>query len=230
MVVAGLQKCSLIDFPGKVSAVVFITGCNFTCPYCHNPELARGRYPQRISRDELLDFLSHRRTLIDGVVITGGEPTLWPHLHGLCSAIGDLKLAVKLDTNGSRPDVLGHLIHDRLVDYVAMDIKTSLENYGPPFCDSTDAPKVKQSIRRIMESTVDYEFRTTCAPPFINDATLLQIAAEIRNARRYVLQAFRPRVVLDPDFIDASGPAGSKKQLSRFRSLVLPLVPSCEVR
>lgn len=231
MVVAGLQKNSLIDFPGKLSAVVFITGCNFSCPYCHNPELARGDYPQRIPFDELLEFLSCRRTLLDGVVITGGEPTLWRHLPDLCKAVRDLDLAVKLDTNGSRPEVLRKIIADGLVDYIAMDIKSSLDNYAPPLCNRTAGPKVKQSIQILMHSDVDYEFRTTCAPPFVDETIFEKIALEIQNARRYVLQPLRRESVLDPDFFDQDTDFFfSKAQMDQFQSVVAPLVPSCSIR
>ncbi|MBR9981399.1 MAG: anaerobic ribonucleoside-triphosphate reductase activating protein, partial [Desulfatitalea sp.] len=130
MILAGLQKNSLIDFPGRVSCVAFVTGCNFACPYCHNPMLARGAYPQRITVPQLLDFLLPRRKLIDGVVISGGEPTLHPGLPDLCRAIRNAGMAVKLDTNGSRPAVLDRLIHLGLVDFVAMDIKTAPASYG----------------------------------------------------------------------------------------------------
>jgi pyruvate formate lyase activating enzyme len=230
MVVAGLQKNSLIDYPGKVSAVVFVSGCNFSCPYCHNPELARGRYPQRISLDKLLDFLSRRKTLLDGVVITGGEPTLWGHLPGLCHEIKGLKLAIKLDTNGSRPDVLKRVIDDELVDYIAMDIKSSIDNYGPPLCNRGAGRKVKQSIGIIMTAAVDYEFRTTCVPPFVDEAILVQIAREIQNARRYILQPFRPETVLNAKFFDGNLGVLPPDKMKRFKSAVTPWVPACRIR
>ena len=110
LTIAGLQKTSLIDFPGKVSCVVFLTGCNFKCPYCHNPDLALGRYPARMAMTELSAFLARRLTLLDGVVITGGEPTLHAELPVLCRHIRDMGLAVKLDTNGTHPQMLGELI------------------------------------------------------------------------------------------------------------------------
>lgn len=231
MVVAGLQKNSLIDYPGKISAVVFISGCNFSCPYCHNPELARGDYPQRIPLNELLEFLSRRRILLDGVVITGGEPTIWRHLADLCMAVRDLNLSVKLDTNGSRPEVLRKMIADGLVDYIAMDIKSSLERYAPPLCDRSVGPKVKQSIQILMESAVDYEFRTTCAPPFVDEAILGKIALEIQNARRYILQPLRRETVLNPNFFNENPESSfSKEQMDRFQTVISPLVPSCSIR
>ncbi|MGD9248376.1 MAG: anaerobic ribonucleoside-triphosphate reductase activating protein [Desulfobacteraceae bacterium] len=230
MVIAGLQKNSLIDYPGKVSAVAFVSGCNFSCPYCHNPELARGCYPQRICVDEFLDFLSRRKILLDAVVITGGEPTLWRHLPELCRGIKSLNLAVKLDTNGSRPEILKSVIDDELVDYIAMDIKSSIENYGPPLCNRGVGPKVKQSIGIIMAAAVDYEFRTTCVPPFVDEAILVRIAREIQNARRYILQPFRPDRVLNTEFFDDNRGAISPDRMKRFKSAVIPWVPTCRIR
>lgn len=230
MVVAGLQKSSLIDYPGKLSAVAFISGCNFRCPYCHNPELARGRYPQKIPLTDVLDFISQRRTLLDGVVITGGEPALWPHLYAFCRALKQLKIAVKLDTNGSRPDVIRQVIGEGLVDYIAMDIKTSLDKYGPPLCDRAQAPQIRESIGLIMEYAKDYEFRTTCVAPFVDDDIIKSIAKEIPGARRFVLQSFRPKTVLDQAFFNGNRGYLTEAQIERFRSLALPRVPSCSIR
>jgi pyruvate formate lyase activating enzyme len=230
MVIAGLQKNSLIDYPGKISAVVFISGCNFACPFCHNPELVRGDYPQRLALDDLIAFLNRRKNLLDGVVVTGGEPTLWPHLATLCRAIKNLNLAVKLDTNGSLPKILSQVIADGLVDYVAMDIKTSLKNYGPPLCSRSAAPKVKQSIKILMHGTVDYEFRTTCVPPFVDETKLKQIAREIADARRYILQPFRPQTVLDAEFLSSHQTDLPPGQMERFKAAVSPLIPSCCIR
>jgi pyruvate formate lyase activating enzyme len=230
VVIAGLQKNSLIDYPGKISAVVFISGCNFACPFCHNPELARGAYPQRIALDELLVFLDRRKNLLDGVVITGGEPTIWPHLASLCRAIKGLNLEIKLDTNGSLPEILSQVMTEELVDYVAMDIKTNLENYGPPLCRRSIGSKIRQSIGILMDGAVDYEFRTTCVPPFVDETKLKRIALEIANARRYVLQPFRPLTVLDRNFFAHHPTAVSAGQMERFKAAVSDLVPSCRIR
>lgn len=230
MVVAGLQKNSLIDYPGKVSAVVFVSGCNFRCPYCHNPELARGRYPQRIPLADVLDFVGRRRALLDGVVITGGEPTLWPHLYAFCYDLKQLKMAVKLDTNGSRPDVIRQVIGEELVDYVAMDIKTSLDHYKPPLCDRAEAPLVRESIRLIMEHAKDYEFRTTCVTPFVDKEIMASIAKEISGARRYILQPFRPETILDPDYFQNNSGCLSHTRIDQLRSIALSEVPSCRIR
>jgi len=230
LVAAGLQKTSLIDFPGRVSCVVFLTGCNFRCPYCHNPELAQGQYPERISIAALKDFLARRRSLLDGVVITGGEPTLQPDLAALCRAVRDLGLAVKLDTNGSRPEELKALIRAGLVDYIAMDLKTAPDSYGPPLCAENEGPAVLESIRAIMTSGVDYEYRTTCVRPFVDDVRIRSMASAIKGTRRFILQTFNPSKTLDPDFGLASRHGLSAEQMQSLQRLAASDVISCSIR
>lgn len=230
MLFAGLQKNSLIDYPGKVSCVAFVTGCNLACPFCHNPDLALGRYPQRITRQEFLQFIEPRRTLLDAVVISGGEPTLIPELADMCRAVHDLGLAVKLDTNGSRPEVLTHLINQGLVDYIAMDIKTTPDRYAPVLTNAEIGRCVERSIALIIQSRVDYEFRTTCVRPFVDDERIGAIASIIQGARRYVLQTFRPAVLLRPDFFTAVNPGFSSSSMQRLRRLAEPFVAECLVR
>lgn len=230
MIIAGLQKNSLIDFPGKIAAVVFVTGCNFACPFCHNPDLARGDYPQRIAIDQLLAFLRPRRSLLDGVVISGGEPTLAPGLADLCLCLRELELAVKLDTNGSRPDVLGHLIAEHLLDYVAMDLKTPPGAYAPPLAPERMGPKIGQSIRLIMDSNLDHEFRTTCVRPFVDETLITAMACEIQGARRYILQPFRGEHLLDPGYFDHGDPSFSSEEMVRLQALAAPWVQECSIR
>jgi len=230
MIVAGLHKNSLIDFPGRVSCVVFLTGCNFHCPYCHNPDLARGRYPTRIERKALLAFLDQRRHWLDGVVISGGEPTLHPDLAGLCREIRELGMALKLDTNGSRPEVLADLLQERLLDYIAMDLKTAPDRYAPYFSAPEDGPRVLRSIRLIMESAPCYEFRTTCVRPFVDDAAMTRIARIIRGARQYTLQNFQPACLLDKDYFKGQSPALPADEITRLQSLMAPWVERCQIR
>ena len=231
LTVAGLQKTSLIDYPGRVSCVVFLTGCNFRCPYCHNPELALGRYPARIALAELSAFLAKRLTLLDGVVITGGEPTLHAELPVLCRHIRDMGLAVKLDTNGTHPQMLEELIREGLLDYVAMDLKTALDTYHPSWCPAGSGASVRQSIQVIMSSGVDYEFRTTCAPGFVDESLMARMAVAIRGARRYFLQNFNPAIMLDPDYCHMrSCRQLSTKEMNALAEIAAPLVASCSVR
>lgn len=234
MILAGLQKQSLIDFPDRISCVVFVTGCNFTCPFCHNPELARGRFPERITLDQLQAFLAPRRTLLDGVVISGGEPTLAPGLVDLCRAIREQGLAVKLDTNGSRPEVLARLIQKGLVDYVAMDLKTTMARYGPPLVPAEEAAPLRhslgQSIRLIMTSGLDYEFRTTCLRPFVDAQMITQMARCIAGARRYILQPFKDVSLLHPAFFANVSPGFAPHEMERLRAAAGPFVAQCQIR
>jgi pyruvate formate lyase activating enzyme len=229
VIIAGLQKNSLIDYPGKLSCVVFLTGCNFTCPYCHNPLLARGTYPQRIQMDALLSFLSERRNFLDGVVITGGEPTLAAGLPDLCRAVGKLGLAVKLDTNGSRPDVLSGLLASGLLDYIAMDIKTIPGNYSPVFCDRDNAAGIVESIQTILTCGLDYEFRTTCVKPFISEPLIEQIARTIQGARRFTLQNLHAADMLASEYLP-DRPAFTARQMQRLRDVAAPWVRRCSLR
>jgi pyruvate formate lyase activating enzyme len=231
MLLAGLQKNSFIDYPGKISCVLFTTGCNFICPYCHNADLARGEYPQRMGLEEVTAFLRSRQGMLEGVVITGGEPTLHDGVIELCQTIKSLNYPVKLDTNGSRPGVLSRLLQKELVDFVAMDIKAALEAYGP-FCR---IPRIRErlseSIRHIMGSAPDYEFRTTCAAPFATRQSIEAISRTIDGARCYVLQKFNRRAeCLDPDFNRLQDPTIFADEMKRFQCLARPFVQRCIVR
>lgn len=231
MILAGLQKNSFIDFPGKISCVLFITGCNFICPYCHNAELARGEYPARISSAETIRFLKSRRGLLEGVTITGGEPALEGGIVDLCREIKQLGYPVKLDTNGSRPGMLRQLLDQDLVDFIAMDIKAPLKAYHP-FCRQ---PKIHEtlaeSIRMIMTDAPAYEFRTTCAAPFINEASVEAIARTIDGAACYVLQTFNRRAAcLDPAFKRQQDPTLYPETMQRLKALAAPFVGRCIIR
>ena len=199
MTLGGLQKLTLIDYPGRLAATVFTVGCNFYCPYCHNPELvdsARIKKQPEVSEKELFDFLAARQGLLEGVCVTGGEPTLQADLPEFIRKIKDLGYLVKLDTNGSNPVALERLLNDRLVDYVAMDIKAPLEKYK-----KVVGPKVSlQDIQRSVEltrSAPDYEFRTTVLPRLHSAKDILSIGRWLQGAKKYYLQQFRPTKCLD---------------------------------
>jgi pyruvate formate lyase activating enzyme len=230
VLLAGLLKNSFIDYPGKISCVLYTTGCNFICPYCHNADLARGEYPQRITVSEAMEFLETRRGLIDGVVITGGEPTLVPDIVDLCRAAGSLGYAVKLDTNGSRPRVLADILERNVVDYVAMDIKAPLDAYTP-FCRHAGIrAELEDSIRIIMNTAPDYEFRTTCVAPFVNADAVPAMAQSIAGATRYVLQRFNTTAeCLDPSF-SRSRPSIPPETMQQWQTLAAPYVRHCLVR
>ena len=230
MVAAGLQKISLIDFPGRVSCVIFLTGCNFKCPYCHNPELAQGQYTDRIPMQDLITFLDLRRSFLDGAVISGGEPTLHPDLDTLCRAVKDFGLDVKLDTNGSRPGAIAALIRESLVDYIAMDLKTAPEHYAPDLCSENVGSAVLESIKIIMDSGVDYEFRTTCVSPFVDTQRVQSMALAVKGARRLVLQKFNSSKTLDSAYCQAAYRGLSHADMQSLRNRFLPLVASCTIR
>lgn len=193
MQIHGLQKMTLLDYPGKVACTVFLGGCNFRCPFCHNGELLDGQFPPLMDDQELLAFLQKRVGLLDGVCITGGEPMLRPELPELIRSIKAMGYSVKLDTNGSFPQQLRQLIQDGLVDYVAMDIKNSRERYGETVGREVDIAPIEESVALLLEGKVDYEFRTTVVAELHNEASFHGIGQWIRGARRYFLQCYTHR-------------------------------------
>ena len=200
MNLGGLQKSSLIDYPGKLSCVIFLSGCNFECPYCHNPSLVRGGNEGRdsLTVEDIYGFLKSRRHLLDGVVISGGEPTLQKDLVSLCESIKLMGYSIKLDTNGSRPNELKRLIESGLVDYIAMDIKTDPFHYDSLARAACNPEDIISSIIAIMESASDYEFRTTCVKGFVDESIIEKIAALIKDSRLYALQRFNRSELLHP--------------------------------
>ncbi len=232
MRIGGLQKHSLIDYPGKVGCVLFLSGCNFRCPYCHNPQLVEkpGTRPAAIRIEDALSFLERRRGLIEGVVISGGEPTLCRGLPDACRRLKTMGYAVKLDTNGSRPQVIRRLAAEGLVDYLAMDIKMEPERYAGCISRRCDAGAVIDGIRRVMESGVDYEFRTTCVKPLVTPQTIDCIARLIRGSRLYVLQPFRAGCMLRPEVFEGIDPSVSALEMERLKEIAAPWVERCILR
>ena len=202
MIIGGWQKVSLVDYPGKISCVVFSDGCNFNCPYCHNPELVRGSKSNFdcINENAVFDYLKVRRGHLDGVVISGGEPTIHNNLIPVCRKIKRLGYQIKLDTNGSRPQIIRQLLEKGLVDYIAMDIKTDPFHYAPLIKKDCNPINLLLSIQIIMDSSLPYEFRTTCVKPIVNEQAVEKILKIIKGARLYALQAFHDTGVLQPDF------------------------------
>ena len=199
MLIGGLQKLTLIDYPSKVAAIIFTIGCNFRCRYCYNTRLVDPklfREEDVISEEEVFSFLKNRVDKLDAVVVTGGEPTLHKDLDVFISKIKKLGFLVKLDSNGTNPEVLQSLIDKKLVDYIAMDIKNDFENYEKIVNVKLDISKIKESIKVIMNSGIDYEFRTTAAPG-VTKEDILNIAEYIKGAKKYYLQVFQEMDVID---------------------------------
>ena len=197
MLILGFQKTTLLDYPGKLASIVFTGGCNLFCPYCQNSELAFNFRPDQIpviSEDEVLDHLEKRRNMLEGLVITGGEPTLQKDLPDFIQKVRSLGLLIKLDTNGTNPSLLKELLDEGLLDYVAMDIKQSIEKYpaacGLAFNGNTDIllTKVTESIKLLLSCGIDYEFRTTVVKELFEKEDLSKIASMIKGSKSYYLQ------------------------------------------
>lgn len=232
MIFAGIQKNTLIDFPGKIACVFFVSGCNFECPYCHNPQLARGivNNAEVFDEDEAIEFLSARRDFLDGVVISGGEPTLQEDLPQVCDHFKQMGFPVKIDTNGSRPEVLKQLIDEKRVDYIAMDIKTDPVKYSPVIAKNFQPKHIFESIHTILEAQIAHEFKTTCIKPIVNATVIKTISRLIQGADRYALQYFQDTAVLQPRFFEAYPDQYKKDDLRRFKAIAAPWVQECLIR
>ncbi len=224
MLIGGFQKFSLIDYPGKICAIVFIQGCNFRCPYCHNPELVNPRmYRESIPEKDILEFLEKRRAMLEGVVVTGGEPLLHKDLPIFLKTIKEMGYAIKLDTNGSFPGELKSIIDDRLVDYIAMDIKSPLGKYDLVTGVSVHIKNIKRSIELIILSDLDYQFRTTVVKSFLNIEDLKQICELIKGGRSYVLQRFRfDGKIMNESLLNKA--KYSEEEIQKFQNIVTVLL------
>jgi pyruvate formate lyase activating enzyme len=197
VIFGGFQKTSLVDFPGRVASIVFVAGCNMRCHYCYNPDLVF-RKTANIAEDDILSALESRKRLIDAVVVTGGEPTIWQDLPGFLGRLQGAGMHVKLDTNGTNPEMLETIISSELAEYVAMDIKAPWGKYAEIAGVQVDVEKVKRSAGILKEGRIDYEFRTTVAPG-LGEADMMEIGEQIAPARRWFIQEFLPKEkILDP--------------------------------
>ena len=226
MLISGLQKLTLLDYPGKCACTVFLAGCNLRCPFCHNASLVTGPGPHAMEEEEFFAFLNKRRGLLDGVCVTGGEPTLRPELPDFLKKIKKAGFLIKLDTNGTNPALLRQLIRDELVDYVAMDIKSSPEKYRET-CGGIDVlDSVRESAAFLMEGRVDYEFRTTCCVPFQDANAMEAIGKWLKGAKQYYLQSF-----VDSGDLVGTGVSGfTKEEMEALRNAVLPYIPGTRIR
>ena len=202
MLIGGFQKTSLIDYPKKIAAIVFTHGCNFRCHYCHNPELVTGA--EKIADENaILGFLDTRKGKLDGIVVTGGEPCLQKDLPEFLAKLKDKGFDVKLDTNGSRFDMLENVVLKGLVDYIAMDIKAPLTKYKKIIDTDIDIAEIENSIDLIMSCGIDYEFRTTVTEALLTVEDFEEIGAVVEGAKKYFLQNFVYSKILNESFKDA---------------------------
>ena len=227
MKIHGLQKMTLLDFPGRVACTVFFGGCDMRCPYCHNAELLDGTAPAVMDDAELLAFLKKRQGLLDGVCFTGGEPLLQKDLPDFAAKVRELGYPVKLDTNGNHPDRLEKMIREDLVQYVAMDIKNSPERYAETAgLRQLDLAPIRESVRMLMEGKTDYEFRTTAVAELHDDESFEQIGQWIKGAKRYFLQRFTDRDTVPFQGLHSPG----KEQMEHWAEIIRPYVPAVELR
>ena len=230
MIIGGIQKSSLIDFPSKISCVIFTAGCNFDCPYCHNPELVNPPFTT-INPEEIFAFLNTRKSLLDGVVLTGGEPTLQKNLTDFCEQIKSLGFPIKMDTNGSRPDVIQSLIKSKLVDFIAMDIKTLPEKYSPYIAKNITPDVILKSIHTIKNSGIPHEFRTTCVKPFVDADIISEISNIIDGADLLVLQkANISNSILHPKFFQNFNWKFDPEEIASFQKIASPFVKKLIIR
>ena len=201
--IKGFMKTSLLDYPGKIASVIFLPSCSFHCPYCHNKELVLND-PRLVSFEEIgiLTFLENKKKWIDGVVVSGGEPTIHSGLPDFLIKLKKLGYLIKLDTNGTNPNMLKQLLDEKLIDYVAMDIKSSKKNYAKATAVKVDIEKIEQSIDLIINSSIDYEFRTTIVPGLINMDDILSIGEWIKGSKKYYLQQFVQIKTLNDSYMD----------------------------
>ena len=228
MRISGLMKLTLLDFPGHTACTVFTGGCNYRCPFCHNAELVlRPSAQPEIPEAEFFALLKKRRGLLDGVAVTGGEPTLQPDLPDFLRRIRDLGYAVKLDTNGTRPDLLRRLAEEGLVQYVAMDIKNAPGRYGETAgVEDPRLDMVRASAAFLLEGTVPYEFRTTAVRELHRPEDLREIGRWLRGAERYFIQCFAD----SGDLIEAGLHPCSREELELLLEAVRPFIPAAELR
>ncbi len=222
MRICGYNKTTLLDYPEHVAATVFTGGCNFRCPFCQNSDLVLRPEAQPVIREtEVLGFLEKRKGILTGVCLTGGEPTLAAGLDDFIRKVKEMGYLVKLDTNGYRPETLKGLLNARLLDYIAMDVKNSMERYGETVGDiSVDTGRIREAIRIIMESGIPYEFRTTVVKELHGEKEITAIGREIKGAEKYFLQSYRDSAGVMETGFHACG----RNELERFAECVKPYV------
>ena len=229
MKIGGLRRVSLIDYPGLICATVFLQGCNFKCPYCHNPELVDpSLFRTSIKENIVMEFLGSRKGKLDAVTICGGEPTIQDDLTHFIKQIKKMGFAVKLDTNGSQPEVINRLINEKLLDFIAMDVKAPLDKYKEIVKTNVNPDAIKESIKIILKAKVPYEFRTTLVQSQLEENDILQIGKLITGASHYVLQNFVNVITLDKRFQKEK--TLSEEKLQKIKNHLQHQIPSVTIR
>jgi pyruvate formate lyase activating enzyme len=228
--VSGLERSSLLDYPGKISAIIFTYGCNLRCPYCHNPELVIEGFDKKgsFSEDDILSFLESRKGKLDALVITGGEPLVQSNLLSFIKKVKEMGFLIKLDTNGTFPDRLKDFIETGLIDYIAMDVKYPKAGYVKNAMIPGMAEKIEKSIKIIMDSGLDYEFRTTYVKPLHSLESAEGMGKMIKGAKNYYIQNFRPGKTIDPTLTKEN--SFTTKQLEQIKKIIEKYVEDVQIR
>ena len=227
--IKGIQKTSLLDYPGKICSTIFLNRCNFRCPYCHNPELVFDEVKDEIPPEEFLDFLEEKKKWIDGICVTGGEPTLHKGLVDFARKVKEKGFLIKLDTNGTNPAMIEQLLNEKLVDYVAMDIKADLDKYSEAVNAKVNTDAIQKTVNLLMNSEIGYEFRTTVVPGLFDEETAEKIGNWLKGAKKYCLQQFRNSdKVLDPKYQNVGHYHIDK--LEKFKSILKKHINDVEIR
>ncbi len=228
--IRGIFNTSLIDYPGKIVSTIFFNRCNFRCPFCHNPELVLDKDKNDpIDPDTILGYLEKKKKWLDGVCLTGGEPTMHKGLEEFIKNIKERGFLVKLDTNGTNPGIVETLIKKELVDYIAMDIKAHYDDYDNVAKVKVNKENIKKSVETIRNSRIDYEFRTTVVPPYFKKDDLIKICKWLKGSRRYVLQQFRNDTAI-LDMTLANTQAYTPEKLEEFKETASKYFKTCEIR
>jgi len=228
MKIGGMQKTSLLDYPDKISAIIWTVGCNFRCPFCYNKDLVFGK-AEEISEEEIFSFLKKRKGLLEGLVISGGEPLMHKDITSFIEKVKKLKYLVKIDTNGTFPEKLKELIDKNLVDYVSMDVKAPKSKYDSLSGIKTDIKKIEKSIELLKNSNVSYEFKTTFVPNLLEKKDIIEIAKWLDGSKKYYLQQFKNNTSLISDKLQMVSPH-PKDELIEILNVIKPYFEVCDVR
>jgi len=228
MRIGGLQKTSLLDYPDTISAIVWTVGCDFRCPFCYNKDIVLGNV-EPISEDEVLSFLKKRFGMLEGLVISGGEPLMQKDIVEFCEKVKKIGYLIKIDTNGMHPEKLKELIDKNLVDYIAMDVKAPKKKYDKLTNIRTNIKKIEKSIEIIKNSTVDYEFRTTIIPELLTNQDIMDIAKWLKRAKRFYIQQFKVDTPLISPKLSKAKPY-AKEELIKIHEDIKLCFETCEVR